>query len=335
MTILIVTGMDDVHADRIIPQIEECSNHNVVRLNTDNLADNATISIDGDRWDGRICLGDSGRSFSFSEVTSIWYRKPVPIESQNMRLSTAAKSFVHDEYTALFKSLIGILNSCFWVSDYWSIQQASHKLPNLRLASALGLATPRTFVTTDPKAARRFAEDCAWHILAKPFGLTTFKHPSDPATSWDSFASAVSRESFDKLHDSIALAPTMLQEYVDKDIELRATVVGSQIFCTAIDSQKHEFAVHDWRAVDVEELGHEPYVLPADFAQKLLQFNRHYGLQFSTFDIILDKNGKYVWLECNPNGQWLWLEELTGQPISEAIANLLTEPATYRLPLTV
>ena len=30
-------------------------------------------------------------------------------------------------------------------------------------------------------------------------------------------------------------------------------------------------------------------------------------------------------LECNPAGQWLWLQEETGVPIAAALADLLTE----------
>jgi len=33
--------------------------------------------------------------------------------------------------------------------------------------------------------------------------------------------------------------------------------------------------------------------------------------------------GEHVFFECNPNGQWLWIEELTGAQIGKAIAELL------------
>ena len=34
-------------------------------------------------------------------------------------------------------------------------------------------------------------------------------------------------------------------------------------------------------------------------------------------------NNEYVFIECNPNGQWLRIEELTGKKIRKSIANLL------------
>ena len=36
-------------------------------------------------------------------------------------------------------------------------------------------------------------------------------------------------------------------------------------------------------------------------------------------------SGEHVFLECNPNGQWLWIELATGMPISAAIADELTK----------
>ncbi|MEU9831686.1 hypothetical protein AB0D67_09090 [Streptosporangium sp. NPDC048047] len=35
-----------------------------------------------------------------------------------------------------------------------------------------------------------------------------------------------------------------------------------------------------------------------------------------------------VFLECNPNGQWGWLEDATGLPIAAALAGLLLEGET-------
>lgn len=42
---------------------------------------------------------------------------------------------------------------------------------------------------------------------------------------------------------------------------------------------------------------------------------------------IQDDEANYVFLECNPNGQWLWIEDETGMNISETIAEILALPA--------
>jgi hypothetical protein len=47
------------------------------------------------------------------------------------------------------------------------------------------------------------------------------------------------------------------------------------------------------------------------------------GLHFGEFDIIKNQNGEYVFLELNPNGQWLWLELKSGYPLSQDIGHYL------------
>ncbi len=50
-----------------------------------------------------------------------------------------------------------------------------------------------------------------------------------------------------------------------------------------------------------------------------------FGINFGCFDIAYTKDGKFVFFESNPNGQWLWIEEATGLPIGKAIAELLSQ----------
>ncbi|MBK6588091.1 MAG: hypothetical protein IPG22_07335 [Acidobacteria bacterium] len=51
---------------------------------------------------------------------------------------------------------------------------------------------------------------------------------------------------------------------------------------------------------------------------------RSLNLQFGAIDLLVQPDGGIVFLEVNPNGQWLWLQEATGLPIADALVNLLT-----------
>jgi glutathione synthase/RimK-type ligase-like ATP-grasp enzyme len=39
--------------------------------------------------------------------------------------------------------------------------------------------------------------------------------------------------------------------------------------------------------------------------------------------MVITPDDDYIFIEINPNGQWLWIEQLTGMPISKSILNLL------------
>lgn len=40
-------------------------------------------------------------------------------------------------------------------------------------------------------------------------------------------------------------------------------------------------------------------------------------------DLVLTPDGRYVFLEVNPSGQYGWIQDLVGLPIDEAVADLL------------
>ncbi len=55
---------------------------------------------------------------------------------------------------------------------------------------------------------------------------------------------------------------------------------------------------------------------------------KHYNLNYGAFDVIQESDGRYYFLELNPNGQYLWIELITGAPMSEAMASLIEKLAT-------
>ena len=107
-------------------------------------------------------------------------------------------------------------------------------------------------------------------------------------------------------------------------VELRITVVGKNVFAAEIHSQQKEATRHDWRR-DALALEHRNHPLPDDIKLKCIQLAKTFGLEFGAIDMILTPDGRYVFLEINPNGQWAWIEETTGLPISEALIELLCQ----------
>ena len=121
---------------------------------------------------------------------------------------------------------------------------------------------------------------------------------------------------------NIEQAPCIFQEYLDKDFELRITVVGDQVFPVKINSQKNSKTKFDWRK-DQTHVEYELFVLPEELKTKLLRLHREFKIVYGAYDFIVDPKGTYYFLEVNPAGQWLWMEEVLGINISETIANAL------------
>src|SRR5262249_2530274 len=123
--------------------------------------------------------------------------------------------------------------------------------------------------------------------------------------------------------DSLAVCPAIFQEYIEKQVELRITIVGDQVFTAAIHSQEHPQTQGDFRRLALmpnpESVKHTIFDLPSEIRSKLLSLMSRLGLVFGCVDMILTPCGEYVFLEVNPAGQWGWIEQMTGMPITEAL----------------
>jgi hypothetical protein len=51
---------------------------------------------------------------------------------------------------------------------------------------------------------------------------------------------------------------------------------------------------------------------------------RSFEINFASIDMILTPDDEFVFLELNPNGQWLWLELELGLPLVASMVDLLT-----------
>mgnify|MGYP005827328847 CR=1 FL=1 len=99
-------------------------------------------------------------------------------------------------------------------------------------------------------------------------------------------------------------------------------VVGDKIFSAKVNSQKNKNTLIDWRK---EKNPFVEYALPSEIEQKCIQLTRKLNISFGAIDLVRDKDGNYIFLEINPNGQWAWIEIETGLKISDEIIDFLTE----------
>jgi hypothetical protein len=66
-----------------------------------------------------------------------------------------------------------------------------------------------------------------------------------------------------------------------------------------------------------------PYDLPAPTAEGLLALMRRLGLEYGAVDFRVTPEGEHVFLEVNPAGQFLFIENATGMKIADTLAGHL------------
>lgn len=78
----------------------------------------------------------------------------------------------------------------------------------------------------------------------------------------------------------------------------------------------------DWRRSQLADI-YSPFELDRALCEKLRLYMRQAGLCFGAFDLIITPADDAVFLEVNPGGQWLWIEDRLDLRISDALAELL------------
>jgi glutathione synthase/RimK-type ligase-like ATP-grasp enzyme len=126
--------------------------------------------------------------------------------------------------------------------------------------------------------------------------------------------------------EQLSTTAHLIQEWIPKDYEVRVTMVGRTPFAAAIFAGSDAARV-DWRA-DYPSLTYKQIEPPPEVTAGMIRYLRTLGLNYGAFDFIVEPDGSWRALECNPAGQWLWLEHQVGLPIAAALAKLLAEGGT-------
>jgi len=200
--------------------------------------------------------------------------------------------------------------------------RARHKPLQLQIATDLGLEVPPTIITNHPEDVIEFARRQSPPLVAKTVHNKLL--PVDAGSRYSAYVltEGVANRDFAYV-DAIRHCPVSFQPYVDKRVELRVTIVGNRVFPVEVRSQETNHTRRDWRRADPHHARYAVHDLPKRVARQSVALVKRLGLNFAALDLILTPDGRYVFLEANPNGAWLWMQTTTGLPIASAMADLL------------
>lgn len=326
ISVLIVTCADDVHADAFIARAEQVHPEwRIVRVHTADMSTNWDFRFEFEssgRASATLVVRDSRRQLSKPDI--IWWRKPDTPQPHPALSEPSAIDCSRQEYRELMHSLAGCFPSAVWINDYWRMAQYSSKLNQIEIARSHGLFIPETIITTSADAARSFAARFR-QVIAKPLYFSGFVHSGQQYACWTNI---LTEADLHRLTDhDLALAPIMIQRRLRKALELRVTVIGEEVFPCAISTSHDTVEGIDWRIKDVEQLPHRLVNVPEQISKALCGILRDMSLNFGAFDLVLDEDGSYYFLELNPNGQFYWVELLTGAPLIDAMLRLTSKLA--------
>ncbi len=325
-TILILSGSGDLHADWIEQKLHE-RGVSPLRFTSADFPTKAEMSRSYSPT-GKVetILRFNRLSLSLEDIQSVWnrrYQKPVP----HTHLSSAEiQEFLTDECDSFVQDIWNSLD-CFWLPAAPAILcRAKFKALQLKLAGELGFELPPTLISNSPDDFIEFYNQHHGRIISKIAGPMMLRSLRD---DFARFTEIVSNQDVAYAQD-LRYCPVIFQAYVPKRVELRITVVGQTVLAAEIHSQQTHHTRHDWRHYDYHNTVYLPHNLPEPISQQCVQLTNKLGLCYGAIDMVLTPDDRYVFLEINPNGQFLWVEQATGLPISDAMCDLLIAARTSR-----
>ncbi|MEC3996389.1 ATP-grasp ribosomal peptide maturase [Actinacidiphila sp. DG2A-62] len=305
--VLVVTNLDDPTTDVVIDELHD-RGVPVVRFDSGDFP--ATLSIAA----AITPKGIEGRLFTpsrvadLSRVRSLYYRRPSGFVFP--RLDEQAARFAVTQARYGLGGVLAALPGCLYVNHPHRIGDAEFKPSGLAAAVEAGFRVPPTLITSGPDAARAFI---------KRNGPVIYKPLSAPLYQIDGVSCTVqvAEVTADEIDETVAGTAHLFQQRVEKVADIRVTVMGDKVFCVRIDS-----GLLDWRT-DYGRLTYSVVRPPDGITESLHAYLSRFGLVFGAFDFAVDHEDRWWFLECNPSGQWAWLEPETGLPMVAAMADLL------------
>lgn len=240
----------------------------------------------------------------------MWVRRVGGNASLPEQLVSSARDLVERDCRAALSGLLETEFAGSYISHPDATRRAENKLVQLRAAMSVGLTVPETLVSSDPGDVRDFCRQHNYQVVAKTLsgsvGNPTLTGRVTPELLVD---------------ETIAMSPTIFQKLIPGNEHLRVHVFGDQVYCALLRSDRL-----DWRyPLDCQVT---PHRLESATASMLVQVLDKLHLRMGIFDLKLDSDGQPTWLEVNPQGQFLWVQGMSGLNLADAFVDFLEAELT-------
>jgi ATP-GRASP peptide maturase of grasp-with-spasm system len=281
-------------------------NLDFVRINGIDLFNNLKFSIK----DNEFALEINGFLTKPSQFKAIWIRRWLSLDnfhdilldstkSENVELSTKINGHLNKEMQYLIKFVYDFLKQSKSVINGNSLLEIS-KLEVLRTACEVGFKIPDTYIVTKKSEVLKLLSDCPEKKFITK-AINNVGHIKMGNSLYLGYTQDLILSNIE--HDNFG--PTLIQERIDKNFEIRSFFIGDKIYSMAIFSQESKKTSIDFRQYDRDLPNRNcPYKLDVHHEGLILKLARKNNLNTGSVDLIMSKNGEINFLEINPEGQY-------------------------------
>ena len=231
-------------------------------------------------------------------ISAIWYRRgslhfcvPNIDFIQDQELKRQVSSHLKSENNILEDYLQYLLHSIPHIGTFAT--RGVNKLVLLDLARKIGIDVPDTYIVSESDQI-----DPNEKLITK--SISEIFNPTTKNGDYITYT-----ESLKNKPKTIRFFPSLFQTHIEKEADIRIFVLRDKVYSMAIMSQNHPQTAVDFRKyLSINPSRQFSFKLPNDLEMKLIELIKKAKLETASIDMILTKDGRFVFLEANPIGQF-------------------------------
>ncbi len=316
MRILILSSNDDYVSDSISSWLKRLTDNKaiIVRINWQNEVIIKKINLKS------TIVQVNGELHDISNFDFIFYRRG----QINFHRSTLLKKetgifslYLEDELSYIHSYIFTTLKNKMLSNFY---EDKISKMEMLTVAFQNNVNVPDTIITSSKQTLSNFLR--GRKVITKAVqkgGMVLFNNIQGGAGT-------ISIKEKDLLSLPESFFPSLFQEEIPKEYEIRAFYLNGRFYSMAIFSQRNKKTKIDFRNYDMEYPNRTvPYKLSAIVEQRLRKTFRDLNLKTGSADLIKGKDGKYYFLEINPVGQFTQVSMPCNYQLEKKIAEFIID----------
>lgn len=260
------------------------------------------------------------------EVDCVYFRRFENSLNLNLRNAYPITQVLFElkfELNDLIKHLFFLLKDKVWLP--YPSHVGIDKLTALLYAQDCGLKVPQSMIINNKQDCIDFLLKHPASII-KPIRFSGYYVMGD--TTYNIYTNSITVSEIEKL-DNNHFFPSLIQEKVNKDFEIRTFYLDGEIYASAIlvddkdyDDVKRNFGTDHIRWI--------PYQFPADIEGKIRNFMNMVSLNTGSIDMIKTTNDEFVFIEVNPVGQYIAPSNRCNFNLEHKIAKWLIDHGNHK-----
>lgn len=268
-----------------------------IRVNGSDTFELSSFELSSSSFECKIINTKTKTIIDFSKILVTWYRRgDLVFKDDTSHLSEFSEilEFMESEYKILHDFLLSYLEALPKV-DSW-FRGSVNKLIVLSEAKRVGLPIPYTYIF------RGTLPDLEGNFITKSIS-EVFRYDAKDGSIFSNPTQLLNIK--DKSLREVKYSLSQIQVHIEKECDIRVFYLNGASYAMAIMSQSNPKSKIDFRYYPTDFPNRRfPLELPESVSHRIERLMCNLQLDSGSIDLILQKDGTFVFLEVNPVGQF-------------------------------